>query len=64
MQLRCQTLLRAREVSERLGISVSFTKKLIRERRVKSVRIGTSVRVPLAEVERVEREGCDTGTAA
>ncbi len=61
---KIQQLFRAREVAERLGISLSFAKKLMRERRIQSIRIGTAVRVPLSEIERIEREGCGARGAA
>ena len=45
------TLLRTREVATRLGISISFAKKLVRSGTLPLVRIGTSVRVPAADLD-------------
>ena len=45
-------LLKARQVSERLGVCGSMTYKLIAEGKLTSVRIGKAVRVPEDELER------------
>ena len=43
-------LLRAKEVSEMLGISLSFTYKLMETGILKYVRIGTAVRIRLQDI--------------
>jgi excisionase family DNA binding protein len=49
---------RIRQVAERLAVSIDSVKRLIREERIRSIRIGGSVVIPGAEVDRVLREGC------
>jgi excisionase family DNA binding protein len=50
-------LLRMREVATRLHVSEQMVSKMIADGRLHAVRIGRAVRVPVAEVERVAREG-------
>ena len=52
-----RTLLRPAEVGQRLGISTSTARRWIRSGRIKGVPLGRLVGVPVAEVERVAREG-------
>lgn len=52
------------EVAERLGISPSATRRLIKGRQIRSVTIGRSVRIPKSEVTlfiegRIEPSGQD-----
>ncbi|MBN1370438.1 MAG: helix-turn-helix domain-containing protein [Anaerolineaceae bacterium] len=44
-------LLRAEEIASLLGVSKSFVYKLIRERNLKSVHLGSSVRVREEDLE-------------
>lgn len=50
-------LLTKREATQRLRISLSYLDKLIHSERVAVIRFGRLVRVPLEEIERIEREG-------
>ena len=45
------------EVAERLGISRATVRRLIRDTRIRSVRIGTRVLVSEAELARIAEQG-------
>jgi excisionase family DNA binding protein len=49
---------RIRQVAERLAVSIDSVKRLIREERIRAIRIGGSVVIPGIEVDRLLREGC------
>jgi excisionase family DNA binding protein len=46
------------EVSKRLAISSFTTRRLIKTRQLRAVRVGKRVLVPESEIERVITEGC------
>ena len=50
-------LFRFREAAVAWGISIAFVKRLSQERKIHTIRIGTAVRIPREEVERIAREG-------
>lgn len=50
-------LLTVNEVAERLGTSVHFPRRLIRERRITFVRVGRHVRIPESAVEAMIERG-------
>jgi excisionase family DNA binding protein len=50
-------LLSLADAAARLSMSPDFLKRLYRTDRLRIVRLGRSIRVPLEEVERLAREG-------
>jgi excisionase family DNA binding protein len=50
-------LLRIGEVAEALGLSKATTYRLIARGALRAVRVGSRLRVPAAEIDRVAREG-------
>lgn len=46
------------EVSKRLSVSTFTTRRLIKAKQLRAVRVGRRVLVPVSEVERVISEGC------
>ena len=46
------------EVSRRLSVSTFTTRRLIKARQLRAVRVGRRVLVPHSEIERVIAEGC------
>jgi excisionase family DNA binding protein len=50
------------EVSRRLSISQFTTRRLIKSKQLRSVRVGNRVLIPETEVQRVLRQGCGKHT--
>jgi excisionase family DNA binding protein len=46
------------ETSERIGVSPFTTRRLIKAKQLRAVRVGKRVLVPQSEIERVIAEGC------
>lgn len=46
------------QFSSRFGLSRTHVYDLLREGRLQAIRLGTATRIPMSEVERVQREGC------
>jgi excisionase family DNA binding protein len=46
------------KASQRLGVSTFTTRRLIKSRELRAVRIGKRVLVPESEIQRVIAEGC------
>lgn len=46
------------EASRRLSVSTFTTRRLIKARQLRAVRVGKRVLVPQSEIERVIAEGC------
>jgi excisionase family DNA binding protein len=46
------------EVSKRLSVSTFTTRRLIKAKQLRAVRVGKRVLVPQSEIERVITEGC------
>jgi excisionase family DNA binding protein len=46
------------EVSRRLAVSTFTTRRLIKTKQLRAVRVGKRVLVPLSELHRVMAEGC------
>jgi excisionase family DNA binding protein len=46
------------EVSRRLSVSTFTTRRLIKTKQLRAVRVGKRVLVPQAEIERVIAQGC------
>ena len=46
------------EVSKRLSVSTFTTRRLIKAKQLRAVRVGKRVLVPQSEIERVIAEGC------
>jgi excisionase family DNA binding protein len=46
------------ETSDRLGVSTFTTRRLIKAKQIKAVRVGKRVLVPESEIERVIAQGC------
>jgi excisionase family DNA binding protein len=44
--------------SQRLGVSTFTTRRLIKSKQLRAVRVGKRVLVPQSEIERVIAEGC------
>ena len=55
MQERLQSV---EEVSKRLAISTFTTRRLIKTKQLRAVRVGKRVLVPESEIERVIAQGC------
>lgn len=53
-----QQLHSVEEVSRRLAVSTFTTRRLIKARELRAVRVGKRVLIPESEIERVMREGC------
>ena len=52
-----QQLLRVPDFADRMAVQPSTVRKMIALRKIAVVRIGRSVRIPEAEIERLQREG-------
>jgi excisionase family DNA binding protein len=52
------------EVSKRLAISSFTTRRLIKTKQLRAVRVGKRVLVPESEIERVIAEGCGKRAAS
>ena len=50
-------LLKIKDVARRLNVSTFTVARMIKDGRLQAVKIGSAVRVPVTEVERVIREG-------
>lgn len=46
------------ETSDRLGVSTFTTRRLIKAKQLRAVRVGKRVLVPESEIERVMAQGC------
>jgi len=53
-----QQLRSVEEASRRLSVSTFTTRRLIRAKELRAVRVGKRVLISDAEIERVMREGC------
>lgn len=53
-----QQLHSVEEASRRLAVSTFTTRRLIKARQLRAVRVGRRVLIPDGEIERVMREGC------
>lgn len=53
-----QQLRSVEETAKRLSVSTFTTRRLIRTKQLRAVRVGKRVLVPEREIERVIREGC------
>jgi excisionase family DNA binding protein len=51
------------EASERLGVSSFTTRRLIKSRLLRAVRVGKRVLIPQSEIDRVIAEGCQAEIA-
>ena len=49
--------------SERLGVSTFTTRRLIKAKQLRAVRVGKRVLVPQSEIERVMSQGCGTSVS-
>ncbi len=49
--------------SERLGVSTFTTRRLIKAKQLRAVRVGKRVLVPQSEIERVIAQGCGTSVS-
>jgi excisionase family DNA binding protein len=52
-----ERLMTLKQTAKALSVSSAFLKKLQRQGRLRVVRLGRSVRIPQAEVERLARDG-------
>jgi excisionase family DNA binding protein len=59
-----QQLRSVEETAKRLSVSTFTTRRLIRAKQLRAVRVGKRVLVPELEIERVIREGCGLYTSA
>jgi excisionase family DNA binding protein len=50
-------LLTAEEAADRLGTGVRFTRRLIAERRIRFVRVGRHVRIPVSAIAELVEQG-------
>jgi excisionase family DNA binding protein len=50
--------------SQRLGVSTFTTRRLIKSKQLRAVRVGKRVLVPQSEIERVIAQGCGDKPAA
>lgn len=55
--MKTAKLLRAEEVAEMLGLRLPTVRRMIFERRVPTVKIGRSVRIPSEEIEKIINAG-------
>lgn len=55
--MKSDKLLRAEEVAELLGLRLPTVRRMILERRVPTVKIGRSVRIPQEAVNRIISDG-------
>ena len=55
--MHSRKLLRAEEVAEILSLKVATIRRMILERRIETVKLGRSVRIPLSVVERLIEAG-------
>lgn len=55
--MKSKKLLRPEEYAEGTGLRLSTVRRHILERRIETVKIGRSVRIPIEEMERVINEG-------
>lgn len=53
-----QQLLSVEEASRRLAVSTFTTRRLIKARQLRAVRVGRRVLIPASEIERGITEGC------
>jgi excisionase family DNA binding protein len=51
------------DASRRLGVSTFTTRRLIKAKQLRAVRVGKRVLVPQSEIERVIAEGCGTSVS-
>ena len=48
------------EASRRLSVSTFTTRRFIKKKQIRAVRVGKRVLIPESEIERVIRQGCGT----
>ena len=51
------------EASKRLGVSTFTTRRLIKAKQLRAVRVGKRVLIPESEIERVISQGCGTSVS-
>lgn len=55
--MKSRKLLRPEEYAEQTGLRLSTVRRHILERRIETIKIGRSVRIPIEEMERIIDEG-------